>query len=530
MQACTSNRRYVHLLRFPFGRSPRLRRRAMEAMYPASVPVASAHVVVAFVRRALVCGGSGSASGGQLSAPRPTSTLRIHWIHSVPLQMFTTARSRHTSLPKAIDACLAALHAQSPPVPSAQLVPKAAVVLVANPTAAAPAADLLRLPALLRASTAAHPLPPGGIPTIGAVVSAIAPDAGPGVSVSYLYDIDSSNLASRTPTRVVRPFWVRPAPPLSSARRKGVGRWPEMGARGRLGVREDAGDGGEAFRAAGFSLGDDSASKSPSGEAFGLPEELKAASLCQGDLILSFTDREPNSFLSALDSKFPLATKMGLIGTMTPFSTGQPHTLLINDQLVFGGAVGLAISSPSLHESIQHPQLTHHGVVKLGDPLTVTKCKGNVVLSLDDTAASKSLLAVVRHITAQTQSDRTLYVEVQLDEGQAPVVFRVASGDPSKGAIAVETQRELKAGMRVQFLSGTTSATVAQRKGPHLQFAVCHPDHPGPQTPVNDSNEDPEVHLTSTISAWSNQGVLFGAPGGRTDVCDVTYAEAFVGV
>ena len=73
---------------------------------------------------------------------------------------------------------------------------------------------------------------------------------------------------------------------------------------------------------------------------------------------------------------------------------------------------------------------------------------------LDDSSASKSLLSVVKHMEDKTRPDRTLLVRVFFnDKNDNDVgVYKVLSGDPSKGAIAIDTVRELKRGMRVQFL------------------------------------------------------------------------------
>ena len=120
------------------------------------------------------------------------------------------------------------------------------------------------------------------------------------------------------------------------------------------------------------------------------------------DLILTFTDKDPHLFLRSLDRVFPETSKVekkiktqisfpsptnnyhllqiGLVGAMTPFMTGSPHTLFLNNKVYSGGAVGLAIRaartrdpSASYDDKALRPLVKYSGLEALGDALSITK-------------------------------------------------------------------------------------------------------------------------------------------------------------
>lgn len=151
---------------------------------------------------------------------------------------------------------------------------------------------------------------------------------------------------------------------------------------------------------------------------------------------------------------------MGLIASHTPFVTGSPHLLLILNKareeslsLLPGGLVGLAFDG-NLKErplEIRHPALK-----PLGDPLQITKARGNMILGLEDAPATKELLKRLSDPKAPEvvkKDSASLYVSISVGspDPKSCNVFRITGGEPSKGVLALNTDRELEPGMWLQF-------------------------------------------------------------------------------
>jgi hypothetical protein len=81
---------------------------------------------------------------------------------------------------------------------------------------------------------------------------------------------------------------------------------------------------------------------------------------------LLLTDASPRPVLRALDAQFPKATKAGLMTAPTPFITGRPHTLLLNDKVYSTGAVGMALPY-KLDVGVEF------GLEPMGDVMTVER-------------------------------------------------------------------------------------------------------------------------------------------------------------
>lgn len=93
----------------------------------------------------------------------------------------------------------------------------------------------------------------------------------------------------------------------------------------------------------------------------------------QADQFLVISDDAPEGMLGALDSTYPAASKVGLIGSSTPFITGRPFTLFDSKDYFSDGALGIAtfrISTEDLQPSLSFP-----GIRQLSSArLTVTEC------------------------------------------------------------------------------------------------------------------------------------------------------------
>ncbi|KAJ3150449.1 magnesium ion transporter [Geranomyces michiganensis] len=443
--------------------------------------------------------------------------------------LWTTASSTSRSLDKALDQCTAALHragAGAPPPPR-----KGSQLCVLLASATYPAAGLERLGRAVIDRFAPVTL-------IGAVVESIIADGdgggggggfAHGLSVTLMDAPSPSSLSTAGDVQSVVGFIVRPEE-TRHVKLKAVGRWPDLG-RG-FSRETDA----EAFDIKRFT------SVSRGGGHVGLPEKLQELKESSDDaaLLLTFSDREPHQFLETLDTSFPSTTKLGLIGTMTPFVTGRPHTLYYNDKVLSGGLVGAAIVSKRVRTTAPQPSFT--GLEALGEPLAITSCRGNIITNIDDTNAAKELLARMnnREMTAGVAPEHQLYVKVTDRNMSSSAVYRLTGGDPSKGTLAVDTVKDLEVGMKIQFMQRVGSDVVANvEKGQAVVFACSDPDATAAAataaTPAPVGSN--KAAITHTVAARSEHGFIYGRAASSKAVnaltgtipCDVPLSTVSVG-
>ncbi|KAJ3019086.1 hypothetical protein HKX48_002392 [Thoreauomyces humboldtii] len=339
---------------------------------------------------------------------------------------------------------------------------------------------------------------------IGAVVDGVATDKGygPGLSITLMDDASGFECAGFT----VNQDDVR------HVKQKAVGRWPDLG-RG-FGKDTDA----EAFDMKNFTT------VSMGGGSVALPSGLQKVSHRSSEtaLVLSFSDTEPHQFLETLDASFPTATKVGLVGTMTPFVTGRPHTIYYNDKVLSGGLVGVALLSKSARVRAPIAKVTFTALEALGEPLTITSCRGNIILNIDDTNAAKELLVQMtnRPMTAGISAEQQLYVKVVEDSAsnsRREVIYRLTGGDPSKGTLAVDTIKDLQVGMRIQFMqhmgTGNGMQLVHHEKlEDNTLVFLCTDADAAPSTTSSDKEPraPPPALLSRGLFAGSEKGFFFG--------------------
>ncbi|KAJ3170820.1 magnesium ion transporter [Geranomyces variabilis] len=408
-------------------------------------------------------------------------------------RLWTTATSSSASLDRALDQCTAALH-RSPHAPR-----KASKLCVVLASATYPAAGLERLGRAVIDRFAPATL-------IGLVVESVGHDGdgnafGHGLSVTLMDAAAPSNnytsVAADHPHCVG--FVIQPED-TRRVKQKAVGRWPDLG-RG-FARKTDA----EAFDLERFTT------VSMGGGHVGLPRKLQAIKESSQDtpLLLTFSDREPHQFLETIDASFPSTTKLGLIGTMTPFVTGRPHTLYFNDKVLSGGLVGAAIVSKRIRTTSPQPSFT--GLEALGEPLAITSCRGNIILNIDDTNAAKELLARMsnREMTAGVAPEHQLYVKVT--DGDTSAVYRLTGGDPSKGTLAVDTVKDLEVGMKIQFMQrvGSEAAAKVEQADQAVVFACSDPDAAVASPPAQAPSVSSKAAITRTIAARSEHGFIYG--------------------
>lgn len=196
--------------------------------------------------------------------------------------------------------------------------------------------------------------------------------------------------------------------------------------------------------------------------------------------------------------------QIGLIGSSTPFHSpdGSPFTLFYNGERSATGAVGIAIVGEDAAVPLR---VDYPGLETLGEPVEVTRyvhickwlkqprtaadlplassAKGNIVLTLSEQNAARLLLNLVQEmpdtIAAQGKTatergelkDKEFYaavfetvpeVGVPLDLTKARHVSRIMAGDPSRGAMSVETEEDVRVGSYIVVSSESRLVHVAQ--------------------------------------------------------------------
>ncbi|KAI8581547.1 hypothetical protein K450DRAFT_231836 [Umbelopsis ramanniana AG] len=239
------------------------------------------------------------------------------------------------------------------------------------------------------------------------------------------------------------------------------------------------------------------------------------------------SDHEPYQLIETLDYHFPQATKAGLIGASTPFITGTPYTLFYNEKMLPGGSIGFVSSSvPKVRSSVQHIALE-----ALGSPMTVTRCRGNIILDLDETSATGLLLDLLnKGHNAKISKDKEFYLgactEDAGDNVQLTSVHRVTSGDPSKGNMSIDTTKDFQVGQKVQFLHRvdiTAKTESEQSNGEQIVCTVAEKD----TTYIGNNSFKPDVNSTTSnvFGGSSENGILVGQADQTTYVLDAPHSE-----
>ncbi|KAF8133908.1 hypothetical protein EV363DRAFT_1324918, partial [Boletus edulis] len=161
--------------------------------------------------------------------------------------------------------------------------------------------------------------------------------------------------------------------------------------------------------------------------------------------ILYFSDKSPEGLATVLENVFPQANKLSLIASSTPFITGRPVTLFYNGSILSSGAVGIALTS-----SVPSPPsvltLSFPPLVALSTDLGVTSSEGNLILSLDSRNPTQLLLSAIQghgltclHTTWVGKEDEFYVGVIDPSSQQLAQLHRISAGDPSRGAIALDS-------------------------------------------------------------------------------------------
>ncbi|KAI8924886.1 hypothetical protein BC831DRAFT_463288 [Entophlyctis helioformis] len=376
---------------------------------------------------------------------------------------------------------------------------------------------------------------------VGAVVDSLGSGHGmrlpPGTPAWSLSVLEPSHHPSPEAISLQATGFAVPAAAVHARRNKAVGRWPDLTQWGGAasgsgppswvsGARRSDGSDGNAGPA--FS----SISQSPLRDPWDiLPTSLKHRSV-PPSLFLMFGDNESHEILQSANSEFPTARLFGLVGARTPFSTGRPFTLFYNDQVMSGGAVGLALSgrgsSQGHHntgmgnETVGYVDLDLNAYEPLTEPIAISRCRGNIILELDGRNATREILQQIEKSKMEAPSDYRLNVVVQDPAVGRTGVFALSGGDLAKGTLAIDMLADLAPGMTVQLLRFQGKAPAmsgyenGSASGPQLdsqvvQFEVLGTDR-NDARPAADYGlaETPSMHVRRGLAAYSELGFIRG--------------------
>lgn len=184
-------------------------------------------------------------------------------------------------------------------------------------------------------------------------------------------------------------------------------------------------------------------------QAFQLPPGL--SKLANPSFVFTISDNEPDQLLQTLDHHYPSVPKIGVIGASTPFVTGTPYTLFEGDQLMGSGIVGFASYSKATER--KKMKVHHAAMEKMGEPVKITRCRGNIILDLDEGGATGLLLKLIQDGRNRISKDEEFYLGVYPPGEQGEenaTVSRITSGDPGRGNMSVDTTADLQVGQTVQ--------------------------------------------------------------------------------
>ncbi|GAA6057323.1 hypothetical protein JCM3770_001090 [Rhodotorula araucariae] len=260
--------------------------------------------------------------------------------------------------------------------------------------------------------------------------------------------------------------------------------------------------------------------------------------------LVAFTADRMQPFLAALSS-YPSAAKTGLVGSSTPFHspTHAPFSLFYGPEPVSVGAVGVAIVGASPAPTVQ---LDYGGLEHVGVPYQVTSSQGNIVLTLSSQNAARLLLNAVNELFGTSaanlsavqrseEKEKEFYAavfdhppELPLDLSKARLVARIMAGDPSRGAMSVETEEEIREGYHLAFLHtrSPAPALVPPAQAQSLTFlSVAGSDAPVRQAAADAPAESDVVELQAFVAASENGVLLAPGVGGTVRVCGIEGAS-----
>ncbi|GJJ74598.1 hypothetical protein EMPS_06956 [Entomortierella parvispora] len=416
--------------------------------------------------------------------------------------LYTAATCSHPDLKTALARCF--------PVSSAPAAGSVTVILASR---SFPGSDLLDLPSKVPSHITKSSL------VLGAVIDRVPTTSGHGVST--LIFTPSSGLISSTPFCLSGQESRR-----KRLKEKSVGRWARS-----QDIEErslDTADAWNAFKS--ISIGRNQVQ---------VPDAVVAKDKTDQD-ILVISDLEVHQFLEALDVANPKASKFGLIASSTPFITGRPVTMFYDGKWVQDGVVGVSLAKKQAEGAVKNQLTTveYPSMTTLGPAMQITRCRGNIILELDESNATRLLLDRLKATTLTKDKEYFLATgppstsnstqeDAQLDMKKA-TVYKITGGDPSKGNMAVDTVHDLEVGQWVQFIHHSKSPTeghfdpASEKDAGRVRFTTSDPNNTIEEQFGEVNNQAPSDGLVRKVFGGSSEnGFIVGLPGDNTWVCTV---------
>ncbi|KFH69061.1 hypothetical protein MVEG_05863 [Podila verticillata NRRL 6337] len=436
----------------------------------------------------------------------PSKTRRTLW---------TAATCSHADLATSLSRCFPT---PSSPSPSSK-PPKNVTIILASRSYPGP--DLLHLPR----AVPAHIRDTSTV--LAAIVDRVPTVSGHGVSTLTL--TPSSSLLS------CKPFHLSGAESRRKRlKEKSVGKWARA-----QDIEErslDTADAWEAFKS--ISTGRNQVQVPEAALPSSLNQEGEGGESVKQE-VLVISDLEVHQFLEALDTAAPKAGKVGLLASSTPFITGKPVTMFWNGEAVQDGVLGVSIvkkdDGSKSATTVEYPSMS-----TLGPAMQITRCRGNIILELDESNATRLLLDRLKATTLTKDKEYFLatgeptalgsldHKDVRTDIDMAKAtVYKITGGDPSKGNMAVDTVHDLRVGQWVQFIHHDK----AQEQGHYDKSRINKPDSlvfttSDPNNTIEEqytpSSQDESAPVESVFGGSSENGFIVGIPDEDTWVCTVT--------
>ncbi|KAF9897173.1 hypothetical protein BX616_006060, partial [Lobosporangium transversale] len=181
--------------------------------------------------------------------------------------------------------------------------------------------------------------------------------------------------------------------------------------------------------------------------------------------IFMISDLEVHQFLEALDTANPDANKLGILASSTPFITGKPVTMFYDGKIVQDGVLGVSIiksvRNAATVTATSRTSISYPSMAPLGPAMRITRCRGNIILELDESNATRLLLDRLQTTTLTkdkeyflatgeiTNANQGQHIDIDM---QKATVYKITGGDPAKGNMAVDTVHDLSVGQWVQFI------------------------------------------------------------------------------
>ncbi|RKP11815.1 hypothetical protein BJ684DRAFT_21611 [Piptocephalis cylindrospora] len=125
----------------------------------------------------------------------------------------------------------------------------------------------------------------------------------------------------------------------------------------------------------------------------------------------------------------------------------QPHAMLYSFDQRFPEAGKASIMTQDI--SVHHPGLRSLQQDDSKEEMTITRVRGNVIVELDGGSATQRLLQRVKMSGSPGGKDARYFLA--WDQGGRKV-GEILSGDPGRGAMAIDTVEDLTVGMRVRWM------------------------------------------------------------------------------